>query len=164
MADAKLREMYDTVDDQVASIDDNTSQLDIQIIELNKKIDAIRIGLMDVIANVDMTNALDVYIPTGGYIIFGINYNILNVTDWIVYDSTGIPVYEWYSIGWDNNPTIIDLESKWQFGLDNINHPIGITGTYGLQPMVDQLENAKGLLVANREKLLSSKSVFEDYK
>jgi len=160
----KLREMINNADDQVASIDDSTAQIQTQIDEYEEQRDSIQYGLMDQIANIDLTSYLELAkTPEGGYITFGDDYGILNVTDWIIYDGTHVPVYEYGGVGWDDDPTILDFISKWNFGYDYINHAFDVTGTYGLQAKIDQLYDALGLLQSNRSKIGTSKNVFENY-
>ena len=168
MASDKLREMINNADDQISGIDDSTSQIEIQIEEYESQRDAIQYDLMDQIAFIDLSSYLVVTkVPefggVDGYIEFGGNYGIINVTDWIIYDGTNNPVYEYESINWDGDENIINWIRQWNFGYDYINHDFGISGTYGLQDKIDQLYNALNLLQANRNKIESSKDVFENY-
>jgi len=161
----KLTEMVNNVDDQVSALNDSTTQLIVQITELEEQRDAIQYGLLDEIA-IDMSNYLEVVkLPEwgGSYITFGADYNVLNVTDWIIYNTLDNPVYVYDGVNWDNDPDIIDLEDKWQFGYDYINHAFGLTGTYGLQARIDQLENGLSLLVQNKSKVEDSTDAFSGY-
>lgn len=164
----KLREMINNADDQIDGIDDSTTQIITQIEEYEGQRDAIQFDMMDQIAFVDLSSYLVITkLPevggVGGYITFGGDYGIINVTDWIIYDSTGDTVYEYKSIGWDDDPIIIDFIYQWNFGYDYIHHAFDTTGTYGLQANIDQLYSALNLLQENRSKIGSSKTVFSSY-
>ena len=164
----KLREIINSADDQIDNIDDSTNQIELQIEELEKQRDAIQYGMMDQISFIDLSSYLVITkVPekggVGGYIVFGSDYGVVNVTDWIIYDGTNNPVYEFGGVGWDNDSTIIDFINKWDFGYDYINHAFNTSGTYGLQVKIDQLYDALNLLQSNRDKIGNSKSVFANY-
>ena len=161
----KLTEMFDNSRLQTAAIDDSTAQIEAQITELESQRDAVQEGVVDK-SESDMTDYLEntkLSEVGGDHITFGGNYGVTNIIDWIVYDSTGLPIYEFEGIGWDDDQTIIDLEADWQFGYDYIHHDNGVTGTYGLQGQIDILYNALNLLIANKEKYGDSRNVFQKY-
>jgi hypothetical protein len=164
----KLREMINNADDQIVGIDDSTSQIITQIEEYENQRDAIQYELMDQISFIDLSSYLVITkVPEkggpGGYITFGGDYGITNVINWIVFDGTNVPVYEYNSVGWDGDSTIVNFIDQWNFGYDYIHRTFGLTGTYGLQAKIDQLYNALTLLQINREKISDSKTVFENY-
>jgi len=164
-ANDKLTEMFDNSRLQTSAIDDSTAQIEAQITELESQRDAVQEGVMDK-AESDMTDYLEntkLSEVGGAYVTFGINYGILNITDWIIYDSTANPIYEFDGIGWDDDQVIIDLEADWQFGYDYIHHTNGVTGTYGLQDQINILYNALNLLDANKSKYGDSRNVFQKY-
>jgi len=163
----KLTEMVNNVDDQVSALNDSTAQLITQITELEEQRDAIQYGLLDEIA-IDMSGYLEIVkLPDvgGSYITFGADYNVLNVTDWVIYDVGDNPVYIYDDIihGWDGDVNIIVWEDKWQFGYNYINQAFGLNGTYGLQARIDQLENGLSLLVQNKDKIEGTEDAFSGY-
>lgn len=166
----KMREMINNADDQIDGIDDSTAQIEIQIEEYESQRDGIQYGLMDNIAFIDLssylviTKAPEKSTYGDGYVVFGGDYGVVNVTDWAIHDSTtGDVVYTFEGVNWDDDPVIIEYVNQWNFGYDYIHHTFGITGTYGLQDKIDQLYDALGLLQANRYKIGNSKGVFENY-
>lgn len=170
MANEKLRVMINNADSQVEALNDSTTQLDIQIIELESQRDAIQFGLLDIITN-DSTGYLIYKMQSlNGYeVTYDDDFGVSTVRNFHILDSAGETIYEYpgvttpSGIGWDDDQQIIDYIDKFDFGWDYIHHQIGLTGTFGIQSRIDQLETAKGLLVANKNKIENSKSVFEDY-
>lgn len=161
----KLTEMFDNSRLQTEAIDDSTAQIETQITELESQRDAVQEGVVDK-SESDMTDYLEntkLSEVGGSYVTFGPNYGITTITDWIIYDSTANPIYEFGGIGWDDDQIIIDLEADWQFGYDYIHHVNGVTGTYGLQGQISVLYNALNLLAANKEKYGDSRNVFQKY-
>jgi len=162
----KLTEMVNNVDDQVSSLNDSTAQLITQLADLEEQRDAIQYGLLDEIA-IDMSGYLEIVklssIVGASYITFGADYNVLNVTDWIIYNTLDNPVYVFEGVGWDNDSDIIDWITKWDFGYDYIYKAFGLTGTYGLQARITQLNNGLSLLVQNKDKVEGTESGFSGY-
>lgn len=162
-----LRSMINNADDEVDSLDDATAQIITQIEELEQQRNGILYGMMDPVA-IDLSSYLEVVkVPdeggVGGYIVFGLDYGEINVTDWIIYDVLDNPVYIYQGTGWDGDTDIIEWVSQWNFCYDYINHEFGVTGTYGLQSRIDQLYDALDLILANKSKIENSKTVFEDF-
>lgn len=165
----KLKEMINSADDQVDSIDDSTSQIEIQIEDLEEQRNAIQYGILDV-ASLDMSGYLEfTKLPEkgGDYITFGVDFNVTNITDWNIYRTEIVPpdtvVYAFEGAGWDNDSEIIGLEDNWQFGYDYINHTFDTSGTYGILARINQLYNALNILLSNRTKIEDSKTEFENY-
>lgn len=164
-ASNKLREMINNADQQTEDIDSSVDQIDTQLTELQSQHDAIREGLLDVITS-DMTSYLEItkIVEVGGYsVIYDPDFGESTVTTFYILDSTGGVLYEYEGIGWDSDTQIIDWVDKFDFGYDYLTHPLGITGTYGLNDRITQLNNAKALLGLNKTKITDSKTVFEDY-
>ena len=165
----KLRSMINSADEEADNIDISIDSIDKQIDELQEKFDAIKNGIMtpasnDLIAYLDSTKIDELNIIYNDCtLIIGIQYNDINVTDWEIRDSTGNTVYKYIGIGWDNDSNILNFKNKWDFGYDYLYHPLGTSGTYGIQPMIDALNNGKSTLTANKNTIINSKDVFEDY-
>lgn len=162
---SKLREMINNADQQAEDIDNSVTQIDTQLTELQSQHDAIREGLLDVITG-DMTSYLEItkIVEVGGsFVAYDPDFGDSTVTTFYILDSTGGVLYEYDGIGWDSDAQIIDWVDKFSFGYDYLNHEIGITGTYGINPRIEQLTNAKNLLTLNKTKITDSKTVFEDY-
>jgi len=170
----KLTEMFDNSRLQCEAIDDSTAQIEAQIEELESQRDAIQEALFDGIA-FDMSSYLELkMIDLGGtYILYGSDFGVMNVTDWEIHkveanpdpppDTIDTVIYVYEGVGWDNDQTIIDLETDFQFGYDYIHHENGLTGTYGLQDQIDQLYSALDLLGANKDKYGDSRNVFQNH-
>ncbi len=165
MADAKLREMINNADQQAEDIDSSVSQIDVQLTELQEQHDAIREGMLDVIVS-DMTSYLEdikIFEVNGSSITYDSDFGDSTVSSFHIIDSTGNPIYEYQSTGWDDDTSIQTWVIQFDFGYDYLNHEIGITGTFGIIPRINQLENAKGLFLSNKEKIEDSKDIFENY-
>jgi hypothetical protein len=162
---SKLRELINNADGQAEDIDNSVTQIDTQLTELQSQHDAIREGLLDVITG-DMTSYLEItkIVEVGGsFVAHDPDFGDSTVTTFYILDSTGGVLYEYEGIGWDSDAQIIDWVDKFDFGYDYLVHPLGITGTYGINDKITQLQNAKNLLTQNKTKVVDSKTVFEDY-
>jgi len=164
-----LRDMISSADEKVANIEGSIEVVDGQIDELQDEFDAIRNGLMtpaadDLIAYLDSTKMIEIEAIYGeSTTVIGPQYDDINVTDWKIIDSTAITRYEYLGVGWDGDTIIINYKDTWDFGYDYLYHPLGTTGTYGIQPMIDALNNGKSTLNGNKDTISDSKTVFEDY-
>ena len=176
-------EMIDVGDEQVSNIELSISQIQKQIDEYNKKINAFQNGICDIIGN-DSTGSLTLYLdstkveeiellhgtllntPFG--IEYGGNYNTIDyddggVTDFRIIDSTANTMYEYKGNNWDNDPFIEKLVSDYEFANDYLTRPLVTGASYGLIPNRDNLIFAKGLLTANKNKIEDSPDYLEDY-
>lgn len=160
----KLRSMINAVDDQVDAIDQNIDQIDDQIDEKQSQQDAIQNGMMDPLVG-DMTARLQIKMVQydGDYIVYGPDFNVTNITDWQILDSSAFVVYEFEGINWDNDSLIIEYAQQWEWALDYIKQPLGTGGSYGTEDMISNLGSAKTLLQANSTKLTQSKTYFERF-
>ncbi len=165
----KLREMINSADEEIENIVGSIGSIDSQIDELQDEFDAIRNGMMtpaadDLVAYLDSTKIIEIEVLYGDCTtVIGIQYNDINVTDWKIIDATAIVRYEYLGAGWDGDTNIINYKDSWDFGYDYLYHPLGTTGTYGIQPMMDALNNGKSSLNGNKDTISDSKTVFEDY-
>lgn len=64
----------------------------------------------------------------------------------------GTLVYEYNGTGWDSDSDIEQRIDEFDFTYDHLTKPLGINGTYGINESITQRQNAKTLLVANRDK------------
>lgn len=74
-----------------------------------------------------------------------------------------LPVYVYNGIGWDNDVDIQDRIDEFDFAYDYITNPLGTGGTYGTQAMIASLTDAKGLLTANKNKIVDSETKLARY-
>jgi hypothetical protein len=165
MPDYVLQEMIDESELQAEEISKQIEQLDDQIASLQEKISHIRTSMLDVIAE-----DLRVYLETvkleqvSGYeVVFGPEYNVTNVTDWYIDSTSGEIIYEYDSTGWDYDPYIIKWVEDWNWGYDYLYHEPSSSGTYGLQPRLNQLLIAKNVQLGNKLKLAQSEEHMQDY-
>ena len=164
-----LRDMISSADEKVANIEGSIEVVDGQIDELQDEFDAIRNGLMtpaadDLIAYLDSTKMIEIEAIYGdSTTVIGVQYDDINVTDWKIIDATAITRYEYLGVGWDGDTNVINYKDTWDFGYDYLYHPLGTSGTYGIQPMIDALNNGKSTLNGNKDTISDSKTVFEDY-
>ncbi len=165
----KLRSMINSADEEVANIETNISSVDSQISDLQEEFDAIRDGMMtpaadDLLGYLDSTKVAEIEILYGdSTAVVGVQYDDINLTDWKIIDATAITRYEYLGVGWDGDTNVINYISSWNFGYDYLYHPLGTSGTYGIQPMIDALNNGKSTLNGNKDTISDSKTVFEDY-
>ncbi len=84
-----------------------------------------------------------------------------------VLDSTSvsaiIPTYVYEGIGWDSDSEIQDRIDEFDFAYDYIMKPMDATGTYGTQANIANLNIAKQLLTANKNKVEDSKTALEKF-
>ncbi len=165
-----LRGMINSADEEIENIDANIGTVDSQISDLQEEFDAIRDGMMtpaadNLLGYLDSTKILELEIihGPGCSVVVGADYDVIGVTDWVILDSTAVPVYAYLGVGWDGDTNIIGFKTSWDFGYDYLYHPLGTSGTYGIQPMIDALNNGKSTLNGNKDTISDSKTVFEDY-
>ena len=96
---------------------------------------------------------------------YGPEFNVTTISDFLItettIDGTSTSVVDYYSYqggsGWDNDPNVTQWNLQWEYAYDYINHPMGLTGTYGLLGLIANLEQGIIVLEANKlnlEKLL----------
>lgn len=59
-------------------------------------------------------------------------------------------VYTYLGVGWDSDAAITFEINAFAVGYDHITHPLGLTGTYGLNERIAQLEKGRDLQVDNK--------------
>jgi len=59
-------------------------------------------------------------------------------------------VYVYNGVGWDSDANIIQEVEAFATGYDHLTHPLGLTGTYGLNERISQLEKGRDLQDANK--------------
>lgn len=175
MSDAsdKLKNMIDVADEQVTNINGNVEQIQAQIDELQEEDDAIVDGMLNPVADELQTYLNDVKLPdfqaidSGATLDIGSQYNVIGynnqLTDWKILDSTAGVMYEYNGIGWDGDMTIIGLIDEWDFGNDYLTRPLTSGASYGVRPYKTNLNNAKGILQSNADKITESKDAFNRF-
>jgi len=146
------------------NIESSVDQMADQISLLQEKIDALRNAYMTPIS-IELKNYLEnVKMPQYGGIsvTYGVNYNVINIIDWTIDGTSGV-VYQYNGVGWDNDPVINDDIARWDFGYDYIYRQPGTTGTYGLQPQIDQMNLAISIATYNKTKYRTSKVLLKPY-
>jgi len=167
----KLKEMRDNVDQQVSGLANNIEAIQSQIDELTEQANAIETALLDAVAYdlkeyLDLTKIFEIEIITGqsAEVYYGVNYNVLNLTDWAIIDATTSAVlYAYNGAGWDSDSLIIDFVNRWNFGYDYLHRALSTSGTYGIYANIASLNTAKSLLNINKNKISGSKDIFEGY-
>lgn len=169
-----LRTMINDSEDQVEFTQNQLDQVDARIEELEEQAEAIEDGQLTPIAD-DLEDYLEnTKIPTSfpnGILVLGPTYNDLadienaTITDWQIVDSTTLVVlYEYTGIGWDSDTTITKWVTDWNYGHDYLIHPLdSFTGSYGIYPNIEVLNNAKSTLEGNKTKFAGTEAAFEDY-
>jgi len=166
----KLKEMIDDAPEQVANIGSSVDQIQEQIDELQEQDDAIVDGMLNPVADELHQYLVDTKLPTfpvGSYVSLGPNYNSIGytnqLTDWRIYDTSAVVLYEYNGTGWDTDSTIIDLLDEWDFGNDYLTRPLTSGASYGIRPYRSNLENAKSILEENSDKIDESQTMFERF-
>jgi hypothetical protein len=170
-----LRTMINDSEDKVESTQSQLDQVDALIEELEEQAEAIEDGQLTPIAN-DLEDYLEnTKIPTlptsNAEVVLGPTYNNLadienaTITDWQIIDSTSLVVlYEYLGVGWDGDAAISKFVSDWNYGHDYLIHPLdSFTGSYGIYPNIEVLNNAKSTLEGNKVKFAGTEAAFEDY-
>lgn len=176
----KLKEMIEDADPQADRIDSNLSQIQEQIDATQEQADAVEFGMCNVAANdlLDYLNNVklpdiqtthpDAYLEVGPT--YGdIDYVTGNITDWQILEPESlddeIVLYEYEGVGWDGDTTITKLVNDFAFGNDYLEKPYTATpySSYGLNPTIQNLNRAKSILTQNKNKIVNSKTYFEDY-
>jgi len=171
-----LREMTENVESQSENLASSISQVEAQIDDLEEQIDGIQNGLCgvaesDLIAYLDGTKIPELEIIYGSAphtVSYGgtfgtIGYGTGNITDWIILDSTGNPVFEYLGTNWDGDAIITQYITDYSFGNDYLTRPLTSGATYGLIPRRDNLDIALAILEENKVKVDASEDIMDRY-
>ncbi len=95
-----LQSLINNSEETCENIDDSTAMIDLQIIEIQKQIDAIEQGMIQPIL-LDMTNILNIkmVLYNGDTITYGAGWGETTIDNFLIIDSTsGLTVYEYEGI------------------------------------------------------------------
>jgi hypothetical protein len=165
--------MIDDAPDQVDAIDSSLGQIQDQIDELTVQRDGIQDELLTVAENdltgyLDSTKLVELAYLDADVVDYGPDYGTVDyttggITDWRILDTTANVIYQYEGINWDNDPTIQQLIDDFAFGNDYITRPLTTGATYGLNPSISALNDAKSILTANKTQIEDSVDIFEGY-
>ena len=162
-----LNAMVNEAPGQVATLDSNIGTINDQVDSLQEKADAIREGVMDIDTTSLTLYLLNVKLPTipgGSTLDIGPDYDVINITDWRILDSTAVPIYEYLGVGWDGDTSITEWITDWAFAYDYLTRALTSGATYGLYPQIAVLNDALNILTNNRDKIDDSIDVLSRYK
>jgi len=162
-----LNAMVNAAPGQVDTLDSNIATINDQADGLQEEATAIREGVMDVDSSSLIIYLVNVKIPTsfpGSTLVLGPDYNVINITDWALVDSTALPVYEYLGVGWDGDASIIEWINDWAFGYDYLTRALTSGATYGLNPQIAVLNDASSILTNNRDKIDDVIHLFHVYQ
>lgn len=165
-----LKEMIDAATPKVTSCSSAINQIDIDVASLTAQANAIKEGMMDVIA-ADVDHYLNHMWDTtsGDYAVtFGPTYNQNSptgtLTDWYVYDTTTSEiVYQYHGVGWDGDQNIEKSVANWNWALDYLWRDMGFSGTYGIYDKIEKLNMGRGVLVCDLNKYSDSITKFAPF-
>jgi hypothetical protein len=172
----ELQNMLDDAPDQVLAIGNSIGQIEDQIEDLQRQIDAVT----DELCNFDATALIvymnDVKIPelkqlyaaSTATLVLGPTYNSFgygtgNITDWVVSDATAGTIYSYQGVNWDDDTSVTQFVVDYAFGNDYLTRPLTSGATYGLIPSRNNLTVALNILQNNQDKVEASIDVFERY-
>ena len=165
-----LNGMRNAAPDQVINLENNIQAISDQVDGLQAEAAAIEDGILDVDATalliyLDSTKVEEFQlINPAATLEIGPDYNVINITDWRIFDSTSSDtIYEYAGVGWDGDPLITQLVTDWAFGYDYLTRPLVSGATYGIYPQIAALISAKSLLETNQAKIDASIDIFERY-
>jgi len=176
--------MLDDAPGQVSDTEDTLVQVDNQIAEFQEKQDAFVVTLEQIYTEVMsvLTPQCDlVYQGTDFYGGSGIGTIDSNIVNWQPFNLVSNPVagssyydiavnppiqkvydillpFTAYTLVTIDDSTVQDKYEEFDFIIDSIHHPLGFTGTYGTKENIAMLNNGKGTLTANRDKLLDTQT------
>lgn len=75
-----------------------------------------------------------------------------------------VKVYEYLGVGWDSDAAITQEIEAFATGYDHLTHPIGLTGTYGINERKAQLDKGSTLQKANKAAYESFIQWYDAYK
>lgn len=172
----ELQNMRDDAPDQVIAIGISISQVEDQIADIQRQIDAVNDelctaaenGLIDYLNNVKIPELKHLYMAINPILVtygnFGtIGYGTGNISNWYIEDSTAGTIYEYHGINWDDDTSVTNFVTDYSFGNDYLTRPLTTGATYGLIPTRTNLQTALGILTNNRNKVENSIDVFERY-
>ena len=173
-----LQDMIDAAPEEIAAIDASLVGIDEQIVINQQKIvdltdEAMIPSVNDLQAQLVVKTPPDYSYPNPDYPtephdtiyvtynrVYGPTFNTDNIIDWAITESTAdgddsatINVYVYEGVGWDSDAIITNAVIQWDFAYDYINHPMGLTGTYGLLGMIDALNQGTVILTTNKDTL-----------
>lgn len=165
-----LKQMVDAAPIKVVSNTTSLQTIDTETAALTEQANAIKTGMMDIIASDLDTYLRDMWDISGGdfSIIYGPTFNqnapTGTLTDWQVTDSTtGDIVYQYGGIGWDGDVQIIEYVTNWNWALDYLWREMGFTGTYGIYDKIEKLNAARGVIQSDLNKYAASIEQFTPF-
>ena len=165
----RLTEMIKEAPEQSEALASSIGSVTNEISEITKDRNAVQEGvagvsrdlLINYLENTKMAEVGGDAVVYGGT--FGtIGYGTGNITDWHI-DSTSVPIYEYLGVGWDGDAAIIELIEDYDFANDFITRPLTTGATYGYNPNITSLDEAKDILEENKDKIDESIDVFSRY-
>jgi len=172
----EIQNMYSDAPDQVQAIGNSIGQVEDQIEDLQRQIDAVRdevcnvdaTALVNYINNVKIPELKQLYMANNATLILGPTFNSFgygtgNISDWVVNDSTAGNIYRYQGVGWDDDTSVTTFITDYAFGNDYLYRPLTSGATYGLIPSRNNLQVALNILQNNQDKVEASIDVFERY-
>lgn len=172
----ELQNMYADAPDQVQAIGNSISQVEDQIEDLQRQIDAVNDelctvaenGLVDYLNNVKIPELQSLYMASTATLVTGptfgtIGYGSGNITDWVISDATAGTIYSYLGVNWDDDTSVTQFIVDYAFGNDYLTRPLTSGATYGLIPSRNNLQIALNILENNQDKVEASIDVFERY-
>jgi len=165
-------ELQNTIDADIKEIKSRIAGLQQQITEINNQINAFKICFIEEYTNRlrkvlakklrNMQNNNDTL-----ELVFGDNFGKVEfgawLDDWRIADSGGNVVYEHNGPGWDKNPRIKKIMTKWEVANDYLTRPLNTGASYGLMPYKHSLEDSIHILNENLEKMEEMKELYDDF-
>jgi len=153
----------------LANIDEQISDLDIKINEMNGRLDFILSKLKERLE----VKKTEFETSTGHICEIGYDSTSDEIHTWYIEDTKVTPpdieppsgeeperIYEYEGVGWDNDTLLTQYINDYDWIYDLLNHDISMTGTYGLIPTRDLLINGKNATQSNLNKNADMQDVF----
>ncbi len=184
---AKLREMRDSVQDQVDALSNSISQIEDQIQELTDEATAIETEVTDFTKDsvIDLLENTILIDKGGDYVSYGSTFGLIqwtpagNLTDWAIIKNIVTPnplpppptittptVIYTYTPG--DYPDLDQWVADYAFGNDYLTRPLYDSGlaeeaSYGIYPTIANLGTGLEYVENNKDKVEDSESVFTRY-
>lgn len=183
MAIDKIKEMVDSYPDKIEGLMDQIGGVKAQIDEFQQQQNALQETMEQIFTEV-VTGFLDgtcdyLYRGTNFYSGTGIGTIDSNIVNWQAYNEVQDPITgnDYYDVSVDppeekpyddiftpyelvtvDDSSVQDKYDEFVEVVDYIHHPMGFTGMYGTAANIANLNNAKGVLEASKQKFIDSQN------
>lgn len=166
-----IAELDNTIDAEIQEIKNRIISLRQQITDLDNQINAFKVCILfpcsTKLTNILIEKAKKLQGVKLIKVNFGSAYNKIEfgawLDDWKIIDDEENILYQYNGPGWDKDPEIKKLMTRWEIANDYLTRPMSTGASYGLIPYKHTLEDSIHMLSENLDKLEEMKGLYKDF-